>query len=750
MPLLPSPGDQFGRYRIDSQLGFGGMGVVYTATDTDLGRKVALKVVSAALGEQEFLERFRREAEVLAKLNSPHVIAIYDVGEHDGAPFIVTQHIGGGDLGALMRRRGPMPPQLAALVCAEVAEALSDAHRAGVVHRDIKPSNVLLRDPDSTRDPMVYLCDFGIAHTETDGFARGGTVSGTWSYLSPECGRGEPGTPAADIYATGCLLWAALTGRPPYAGTDVEIAVAHQTAPIPQLAGDDPFSATANAILLRAMAKDPQARYPSADQLRDDLMTLRRQPAPPAGIVPAGGAPLAAGPAPTGQTPLSGLPVPPPTAARRGAVVATPPTPLTPRVPGRSRAQSLLLAGAVGVGAIVVGGGAALGVTRPWSHDDGASAAAAGGSGSGAKAAAAPKGPILGDGNGDGKGDVVAYPYVDDDFAKTSTYDVTTWTSDGTKLTGADERIKGKFNLSVWRFTGDFDGDGKGDTLTIRHDYGKKKPFPVTSSTGALSGDLTYPAAEWTHKTSSALRWYALDFDGDGRTDIVQEYLDVDAKTNGNTFKGVMRLWVHHNNGSGFDKPIKALQVEDDHFEKTAVGDVNGDGRADYLDLDRAPSKQNAYHTRGVSKVNTWIQQDDGTFVQQQPVDVRHQYVDGLGIADVDADGQNELVLVFSDLVNQRLRVSEFKDGVLQAPQLFGTLSQPSTFSDVLHPIFLSDVNGDGRADLGTFTKDEQSDDYTISVALAGDGVFLNAQTWATWSGGPAALHTYQLNGVLP
>jgi len=744
MPVLPSIGDQFGRYRIDSQLGFGGMGVVYAATDTDLGRKVALKVVSAALGEQEFLERFQREAEVLARLNSPHVIAIYDVGEHDGAPYIVTQHIGGGDLGALMRARGPMPPQLAALVCAEVAEALSDAHRAGVVHRDIKPSNVLLRDPDSTRDPMVYLCDFGISHTETDGFARAGTVSGTWSYLSPECGRGEPGTPAADIYAAGCLLWAALTGRPPYAGTDVEIAVAHQTHPIPQLAGDDPFSATANAILLRAMAKDPQARYPDADQLRDDLMTLRRQPPPPGGIVPVGAAPTTAGPAPTGQTPLAGLPTPPPTAARKAAVVAPPPL---PPIPGRRRAGGVLVAVAVGLAAILVGSGAALGITRPWSGgDDGPKPTA----GSSATAAPKPKGPILGDADGDGKGDVIAYPYVDDEFAKKSTYDITTWTSDGTKLTAANEHVEGKYNLSIWRFTGDFDGDGKGDTLTITHNYGQKQPFTVKSSTGALSGNLTYPTPEWTHKTSSALRWYAVDFDGDGKTDIVQEFLDVDSSTNGNTYKGVMRLWVSHNNGSGFDAPTKALELKDDNFEKTAIGDINGDGKADYIDLDRAPSKEKVYHTEGVSALNTWIQQDDGTFTKQQPVDVRHQYIDGLAIADVDADGQNEYVLVLSDLVNQLIRVGEFKDGVPQAPQLFGTLSQPDSFSDVLHPLFLSDVNGDGRADLGTFTKKAQSDNYTIDIALAGDGAFMTAQPWATWPGGPAALHTYQLNGVLP
>ena len=203
MAQLPRVGDHFGRYLIDNRIGQGGMGVVFGATDTSFDRRVALKVVSAMLGDSpDFRRRFEREASLLARLSSPHVIDIYDYGVQDGCPYIATQFIGGGDLGHLLQSRGAMPPRLAAQVCAQVADALHDAHRAGVVHRDVKPSNVLLRDPD-TLDLHAYLCDFGIARTEADGLTVPGSVTGTWSYLSPECGKGASGSPASDIYALG-------------------------------------------------------------------------------------------------------------------------------------------------------------------------------------------------------------------------------------------------------------------------------------------------------------------------------------------------------------------------------------------------------------------------------------------------------------------------------------------------------------------------------------------------------------------
>lgn len=271
---MPEPGDEFGRYRIESRLGQGGMGVVYLAHDLTLDRRVALKVVAGLLaGDPAFRDRFQREATTLARLDSPHIITIYDHGEYDGLPFIATQYVAGGDLGTLIRTRGALPPPLAARICAQVVDALADAHRAGVIHRDVKPANVLLRDPDSA-EPTAYLCDFGIAQTDSQGLTGTGMLAGTWAYLAPERAAGATASAASDLYAVGCLLWALLTGRPPYGGSDVEMAIAHRDAPIPRLPGRDPLSRRLNAVVSRAMAKDPAARYPTAEAFRADLLAL--------------------------------------------------------------------------------------------------------------------------------------------------------------------------------------------------------------------------------------------------------------------------------------------------------------------------------------------------------------------------------------------------------------------------------------------------------------------------------------------
>ena len=317
MPQLPRAGETFGRYRIDRELGHGGMGVVHAATDTVLDRPVALKVMAAHLalpgvegpdgtaGHEEFLRRFEREAALLARLDSPHVIGIYEAGEHDGCPFIATQLVAGGDLGALLAQRGPMPPTLTATVCAQVADALADAHAAGVVHRDVKPTNVLLRDADTTA-LHAYLCDFGIARSaEEGGLTAAGAVSGTWTYLAPECGQGREATPASDLYSVGCLLWATLTGQPPFRGSDVEVAVAHQRAPLPQLdAGGEPFLEQVNAVLRATLAKDPAQRFPDAGVLRDALLALAQSPPPARPVRPT--APAAAGEVSTGTGSTAG------------------------------------------------------------------------------------------------------------------------------------------------------------------------------------------------------------------------------------------------------------------------------------------------------------------------------------------------------------------------------------------------------------------------------------------------------------
>lgn len=267
MSAFPGVGDNFGKYEILRRIGRGGMGSVFEARQLDLGRAVALKVLSPEFAEDpDFRARFVREASTLAALDSPHVIQVFDSGEHDGELFIATQLIHGRDLLQVLRDEGPLSPVDALQVVGQVASALADAHDAGVLHRDVKPGNVLLRE--STSDVFAYLCDFGIArhadatHTRTTG------VIGTLSYLAPECHEGANASVASDIYSLGCVLWATLTGHAPFERTsEYQIALAHVREDVPVYVGDSPAHGEINAILQRAMAKDPAARYRSAGDL---------------------------------------------------------------------------------------------------------------------------------------------------------------------------------------------------------------------------------------------------------------------------------------------------------------------------------------------------------------------------------------------------------------------------------------------------------------------------------------------------
>ena len=233
---IPQVGETFGPYRVERLLGRGGMGAVFVANQIALSRPVALKVLLPQLADSEdYRRRFGREASALASAQSPHIVPIFDYGEIDGALFIATQLVPGGDLGARLKST-PMDQAVALEIAGDVATALADAHAVGVLHRDVKPSNVLVWDRQE--GPHAYLCDFGIAkiegteHTSTDG------IVGTWAFLSPERCNGAPASETSDIYSAGCVLWNMLTGTTPYAGTSVEMAMAHVVKPVPQLSGD--------------------------------------------------------------------------------------------------------------------------------------------------------------------------------------------------------------------------------------------------------------------------------------------------------------------------------------------------------------------------------------------------------------------------------------------------------------------------------------------------------------------------------
>jgi hypothetical protein len=257
-------------YRIEDVAGRGGMGLVYRAWDSSLERMVALKVIAPEHArDPKFRKRFVRESLATAGVDHPNVIPVYDAGEDDhGQLFIAMRFVDGEDLGSLLYERGALEPALAAEIVAQAASALDAAHARGLVHRDVKPANVLIAR--GTR-PHVYLTDFGLAKWEdtTTGLTSTGGWLGTPDYLAPEQVEGEKPDARTDVYALGCVLFAALTGRPPFADVPkLRKATAHVHEPPPALRDVAPRVPRAfEPVVRRALAKERSRRYASAGEL---------------------------------------------------------------------------------------------------------------------------------------------------------------------------------------------------------------------------------------------------------------------------------------------------------------------------------------------------------------------------------------------------------------------------------------------------------------------------------------------------
>ncbi|MEU4871810.1 Stk1 family PASTA domain-containing Ser/Thr kinase [Streptomyces sp. NPDC021608] len=265
-----------GRYELGHVLGRGGMAEVYLAHDTRLGRTVAVKTLRADLArDPSFQARFRREAQSAASLNHPAIVAVYDTGEDyiDGVsiPYIVMEYVDGSTLRELLHSGRKLLPERTLEMTIGILQALEYSHRAGIVHRDIKPANVML-----TRNGQVKVMDFGIARAMGDSgmtMTQTSAVIGTAQYLSPEQAKGEQVDARSDLYSTGCLLYELLTVRPPFVG-DSPVAVAYQHVreePQPPSVFDPEITPEMDAIVLKALVKDPNYRYQSADEMRLDI-----------------------------------------------------------------------------------------------------------------------------------------------------------------------------------------------------------------------------------------------------------------------------------------------------------------------------------------------------------------------------------------------------------------------------------------------------------------------------------------------
>lgn len=274
-----SPGDNLGPYRVIEPLGQGGMATVYKAYHAALDRYVAIKVLHPAFKEDpNFLARFNREARIVAKLDHPNIVPIYDFDEERGMPYLVMRYIDGKTLKTILRE-GAMPVGRALSIIRPVAEGLAYAHEQGILHRDIKPSNIIIAS-----DQHIFLTDFGLARIAqaSDSTISQDMLIGTPQYISPEQARGVPATERSDIYSLGVVLFEMLTGRVPFsADTPYAIIHDHIYSPLPLPTSINPgLPKDVERVLLKALAKDPAARYANAIELLNALYQAAGIPAP--------------------------------------------------------------------------------------------------------------------------------------------------------------------------------------------------------------------------------------------------------------------------------------------------------------------------------------------------------------------------------------------------------------------------------------------------------------------------------------
>jgi serine/threonine-protein kinase len=275
------------RYELGEILGFGGMSEVHLARDVRLHRDVAVKVLRADLArDPSFYLRFRREAQNAAALNHPSIVAVYDTGEAETPtgplPYIVMEYVDGVTLRDIVHTDGPLPPRRAIEIIADACQALNFSHQNGIIHRDVKPANIMISTTNA-----VKVMDFGIARAIADSgnsVTQTAAVIGTAQYLSPEQARGDSVDARSDVYSLGCVLYEILTGEPPFVG-DSPVAVAYQHVredPVPPSQRHEGISADLDAVVLKALAKNPDNRYQTAAEMRADLIRVHNGEKPEA------------------------------------------------------------------------------------------------------------------------------------------------------------------------------------------------------------------------------------------------------------------------------------------------------------------------------------------------------------------------------------------------------------------------------------------------------------------------------------